>query len=185
VFIRVVDEGLERLLRSKVPLPPDTGDVSFAAPSTAWAERLSRPTINLFLYEVKPSTRPSASVVRRTDADGRAQRRAPSPVMEMNYLVSAWAPAPLVEHQLLGEIVSRLSMLNTLPIPNSAEQGGSPVQLIFGGDTENKLRDIWTAAGGRLKASFTLSVVTAIDAFPWVDQAPPVTQILRGIGQRS
>lgn len=184
MFIRVIDEGLERLLRSKVPLPPDTGDVSFAQPSNAWAERLGRPTINLFLYEVKPSTRPSASVVRRTDVDGRAQRRAPSPVMEMNYLVSAWAPSPLVEHQLLSEVISRLSMQNTLPIPNSVEQGGSPVQLIFGGDSENKVRDIWAAAGGRLKASFTLSVVTAIDAFPWVDQAPPVTQVLRGIGQR-
>jgi hypothetical protein len=185
LFIRVCDEALERLLRSKIPLPTDAGDVSFAQPSIAWAERLSRPTINLFLYEVKPSTRPSASVVRRTDADGRAQRRAPSPVMEMNYLVSAWAPSPLVEHQLLSEVISRLSVINILPIPNSTEQGGSPVQLIFGGDTDNRLRDIWTAAGGRLRASFTLSVVTAIDAFPWVDQAPPVTQILRGIAQRS
>jgi hypothetical protein len=184
LFIRIIDEGLERLLRSKIPLPPDSGDVSFAQPSIGWAERLSRPTINLFLYEVKPSTRPSASVVRRTDVDGRAQRRAPSPVMEMNYLVSAWAASPVVEHQLLSELVSRLSVLNTLPIPNAVEQGGSPVQMIFGGDTENKLRDLWTAAGGRLKASFTLSVVTAIDAFPWVDQAPPVTQVLRGIGQR-
>jgi hypothetical protein len=180
----MIDEGLERLLRKQLPLPADAGDVSFAVPSIAWSDRLSRPTINLFLYEIKPSTRPSASVVRRIDPDGRAQRRVPSPVLELNYLVSAWANSPLVEHQLLGEVVTRLSVQSTLPMKKAVGDGASPVQLIFGGDAENKLREVWTAAGGRLKASFSMSVVTATDAFPWTDQAPPVTEIVRGIGRR-
>jgi hypothetical protein len=184
VFIRVIDEGLERLLRKQLPLPADVGDVSFAVPSAGWGDRLTKPTVNLFLYEIKPSARPAPSVVRRTDVDGRAQRRRPSPVLEMNYLVSAWAGTPLVEHQLLGEVVNQLSVLATLPIGTATTEVASPVQLIFGGDSENNVRDLWMAAGGRLKASFTMSVVTAIDVFPWVDQAPPVTEVLRGVGRR-
>jgi uncharacterized protein DUF4255 len=184
VFIHAIDESLERLLRAQLPFPADAGDVSFAAPTVGWGDRVGRPTVNLFLYEIKQSARPSASTVRRTDMDGRPQQRRPSPVLELNYLISAWAKSPLAEHRLLGEVAGRLSVQATLPSARPADDGASPVQLIFGGDGENKLRDIWSAAGGRLKASFTLSVVTAIDAFAWTDQAPLVTEVVRGIGRR-
>jgi Pvc16 N-terminal domain len=183
LFIKAIDQGLERLLRTQLPLPEDAGDVSFAIPSIGWGERVGRPTVNLFLYEVKPSARPSPSIVRR-DMDGRPQQRRPSPVLELNYLVSAWAKSPLAEHKLLGEVVSRLSVQGSLPSAQPADEGGSPAQLIFGGDVENNLRDIWSAAGGRLKASFTLSVVTATDTFPWTDQAPLVTEVVRGVSRR-
>lgn len=185
MFIRVVDQALERLLRVGVPFPHESGDISFAVPSAAWASRLSRPTINLFLYEVLPSGRPGQSVVRRVDSRGQLQRRLPSPVLELNYLVSAWAANPLDEHQLLAEVVNQLVVHPALPVETLPGETASPVQMIFNGDDKNQIRDIWRAAGGQLRASCQLTLITATDAFPWTDAAPPVTEVLRGITRTS
>ena len=184
MFIRTVDEGLVRLLETKIPLPRTVADISFAPPTLGWAASVSRPTVNLFLYEVKPSERPGQAIVRRLSPDGRAQRRMPSPVLEMNYLVSVWAADPLTEHQLLGDVINLLVAHPILPDECLPGDATSPVQLIFGGDDANPMRDIWRAAGGQQKASFTLSAVAATDSFPWTDEAPPVTEVLRGLSRR-
>jgi len=185
MFIRTVDEGLARLLRAKIPLPANVADVSFAPPTVHWAATISRPTVSLFLYEVKPSERPGQAIVRRLGPDGRSQRRLPSPVLEMNYLVSAWAADPLAEHQLLGEVINLLVAHPILPDECLPGDATSPVQLIFSGDENNPMRDIWRAAGGQQRASFTLSAVAAADSFPWTDEAPPVTEVLRGLSRRT
>jgi len=184
MFIRAIDEGMERLIRTGLNLPPETMDVSFAVPDAAWASRLSRVTLSLFLYEIKPSNRPAQSVVRRVDADGRVQTRPPSQMLEMNYLISAWADNPLVEHQLLGEVINHLVAHPTIPLEYLPTEPTSAVFLTFGADGENKLREVWRAAGGHLKASFSMSVVAAADSFPWSDQAPPVAQVVSGIARR-
>ena len=184
MFIRTVDEGLRRLLETQIPLPATVADISFAPPTLSWAARLTRPTVSLFLYEVKPSERPGQAIVRRISPDGRSQRRLPSPVLEMNYLVSAWASDPLAEHQLLGEVINLFVANQVLPDECLAGDATSPVQLILGGDENNPARDIWRAAGGEQKASFTVSAVAAADSFPWTDEAPPVTEVLRGLSRR-
>jgi hypothetical protein len=185
MFIRVVDQALERLLRVRVPLPVEAGDISFAVPSANWASRLSRPTVSLFLYEVVPSGRPGQAMARRVDADGRMQRRLPSPVLELNYLISAWAANPLDEHQLLGEVINQIVAHPVLPVDVLPGEAASPVQMIFNGDDKNQIREVWRAAGGQLKASCMLSVIAAADAFPWTDAAPPVSEVLRGITRSS
>jgi hypothetical protein len=49
VFIRLLEDGLEKLLREELPLPPQVGEISFDAPTRSWSAQLSRLTINLFL----------------------------------------------------------------------------------------------------------------------------------------
>jgi hypothetical protein len=185
MFIRVVDQALERLIRRGVPFPVESGDVSFAVPSVAWASRLSRPTVSLFLYEIVSTGRVGQAAMRRVDGRGQLQRRLPSPVLELNYLVSAWAPNPLDEHQLLAEVINQFVALAALPVDTMPGEAAEPVQMIFNGDDKNQIRDIWRAAGGQLKASCLLSLVTTPDAFPWTDAAPPVTEVLRGIRRSS
>jgi hypothetical protein len=123
--------------------------------------------------------------VRRVDPDGRVQTRPPSQMLELNYLISAWADDPLVEHQLLGEVINHVVAHATIPIEYLPAEPTSAVYLSFGADSENRLRDIWRAAGGQLKASFSMSVAAAADSFPWSDQAPPVAEVVRGVARRT
>lgn len=177
MFIGTVDTGLERLLRHSLPLPEEVGDITFEAPTSNWSAQLSRVTVNLFLYDVARSGHPVRSITSRTGPDGVAQRRAPQPMVQLSYLVSAWAGSIKDEHQLLGDVVGVLACAEIIPPDLLPDELSSSAALGFGEDAGNKTREIWTALGGTFKASFTLQVHVAADAFEWTEQAAAVERI--------
>jgi hypothetical protein len=177
MFIRIVDDGLERLIRDRLPLPDDAGDISFDIPTPTWAAQLSRITLNLYLFDVSRSSHQNRAATRRVDETGKALRRSPQPMVELDYLVSAWAGGPRDEHQLLGEVISRVISLDTLPVEYLTSELSSSVHLNLVEDDRHRARDIWSGAGGSLKASFTLQVSVAADTFGWTPEPPAVTMI--------
>jgi hypothetical protein len=98
-------------------------------------------------------------------------------MIELNYLVSAWAGNPRDEHQLLGDVLSRLAALDTLPPEYLSRPLSSTVHLSFVEDDRHRARDIWNGAGGSLKASFSMQVTVAADSFDWAAEPPVVTRI--------
>jgi hypothetical protein len=183
MFIRAVDQGLERYLREVLPLPEETGDIAFETPTGNWSATLSRLTVNLFLYDISRAANSMHSSTRRVDENGKAERRPPQPVVDLNYLVSAWAGSPRDEHQLLGDVLNRLAAKSTLPPEHLTVPLSSNVQLVICEDQTNRAREIWTAAGGQLKASFTLRATVASDAVDWTELPPAVTAI-EGMAKR-
>lgn len=177
MFIRMLDEGLEKLLREELPMPAHLGEITFEAPTSSWSAQLSRLTVNLFLYEVSRSSQPTRSPTIRTGADGRAERRFPLPTVQLSYLLSAWAGSPRDEHQLLGDVVNRLVAHSCLDAKYLPAEVASTVDMSFGDDPHNRTREIWTALGGQLKASFTMQLTVAADAFGWTEPAPAVQRI--------
>lgn len=184
MFIRVVDEGLERMLRAELPLPEDMGDISFDIPSNTWAAGLSRITVNLYLYDVNRSNHPNRAPMRRQNADGSYERRKPLPMVELNYLVSAWAGNPRDEHQLLGDVLARMASVDALPVEHLPVQLSSSVAMMFVEDERHKTRDIWNGAGGALKASFSIKITVAADSFDWTEEPPMPTIIEASAGRR-
>lgn len=177
MFIRIVDEGLERFVRAEVPLPEDVGDVSFDVPNSGWSARLSRLTVNLFLYDVARSSHLNRAPVRRVDENGRAERRAPQPMVELSYLASVWAGDPRDEHQLLGELISRIAGLDVLPPEYLPRPLSSSVHLSFDDNDRHRTRDIWSGADATLKAGFILHATVAADTFGWAPEPPVVTTL--------
>jgi Pvc16 N-terminal domain len=177
MFIRMVDDALERLLRARLPLPNEVGDVSFDPPNSTWSAQLSRITVNLFLYDIVRSGVPARAITQRVDANGRAERRPPQPMVQLGYLVSAWAGSPRDEHQLLGDVISALAGMTTLPAEYLAGETSSAVQLTVAEDERSRPRDVWTSAGGNLKACFAMQVTAAADAFEWQSAPPAVERI--------
>jgi hypothetical protein len=177
VFIKIVDEGLERLLRTELPFPPSVGDVSFETPSQVWSDRLRRTTLNLFLFDITRSPQPNRASLRRVDENGKAERRAPQPMIELNYLVSAWSDAPVDSHHLLGEVISRIAGLDVLPPEYLAENLTSSVYLSFVEDDRHRARDIWTGAGNTLRAGFSMHATVAADSFDWAPEPALITGI--------
>jgi hypothetical protein len=178
VFISVVQAGLESFVREQLPLSEDTGDVSFDTPNDDWAAKLNRVTVNFFLYDIARSTVPTRSPTRRQAEDGHpAMRRSPQPMVELSYLVSAWAGSVKDEHMLLGDLVSRLVGSDHIPVELLPQELSTSVSLNFGGDDHNKNRELWSGLGGKLKASFTLHADVAADTFDWIEAAPPVERV--------
>lgn len=178
MLIPVVEDGLERLLRDTLPLPEDAGDVSFDPPSSAWSAQVNRLTVNLFLYQVARSSQPSRGPQARPGAGGVVERRFALPMVDLSYLVSAWAGSPRDEHSLLGDVLTRLLAQQVLPVEHLPRPPSSPVQISLVTDERNRPRELWSTLGGALKASFTLTVTVAADAYAWEEAAPLVTQVV-------
>lgn len=176
MFISNVDTSLERLVRERLPLPEDIGDVAFDAPTGTWSAQLSRITVNFFLYDVQRSTHPSRSAVARTPDQGSLQRRVPQPMVQLSYLLSAWAGSPRDEHQLLGDLVSLFAASDHVP-PAYVPDAVSTSVLLALGDERSLPRELWSAAGGSLKASTTLQVTVGADSFEWQTAPPPVERV--------
>lgn len=177
VFISNVDTGLERLVRARLPLPEEIGDVAFDAPTGNWSAQLSRITVNFFLYDVQRSTQPSRSSLARTPDAGALQRRVPQPMVQLSYLVSAWAGSPRDEHQLLGDLVSLFAAADHVPSEFLPEELSTSVSLSLG-DERSLPRELWSAAGGSLKASTTLQINVGADSFDWTVAPPSVAKVV-------
>ena len=182
VFISHVDSGLEKLLRTRLPLPEELGDISFDAPNGTWSAQLSRITVNLFLYDVQRSTMPSSPSARGASDGQPAQRRRAQPMIQLGYLVSAWAGSPRDEHQLLGDVVSILAGADGIPDDLLPDGLTSSVRLALG-DGDNRAREIWSASGGSLKASVCLMATVAADSFTW-ETTPPLVERIVAIANR-
>lgn len=178
MFISHVDAALEKLVRTRLGLTEDLADVAFDVPSSTWSAQLTRITVNLFLYDVSRSAQPSRSQTRPT-ATGEGQPamfRRPQPMIQLSYLVSAWAGSPRDEHQLLGDLTSLLAGLEQVPPELPSEDLSSSIQLALG-DERNTGRELWQGAGGSLRPAIFVRATVAADTFDWEQQAPAVERI--------
>ena len=91
MIVATIDSGLEAMIRADLPLPPELGDVSFDPPSGTWSAQLNRITVNLFLFGVGRSPQPPRPFVDRPGERGMVQRRPQLPMLQLNYLLTAWA----------------------------------------------------------------------------------------------
>lgn len=180
MLIPAVEDGLEALLRDSLPLPRDVGDISFETPSGTWAAQVNRITVNLFLYGVSRSPQPPRPAALRPGPDGHLERRPALPMVQLSYLVSAWAGSIRDEHQLLGDVLTRLIANQILPDTYVSPELTSGVQLSLATDDLNRPREVWSALGGTLKASFTLIATVASDAFDW-EVAPRGVSTIEGL----
>jgi hypothetical protein len=176
MIIPTIDTGLEALLRAELPLPESIGDVSFESPSGTWSAQLNRITVDLFLFGVGRSAQQPRPPVDR-DHNGRAQRRPPIPMLEMHYLVSAWAGVVRDEHQLLGDVLACLLQTTVLPAGHLPIALPSPVQLTIEPYESSRAKDVWATVGGAIKPSFELVVTSAVDDPAFAEMAPRVERI--------
>jgi Pvc16 N-terminal domain len=176
MIIPTIDAGLETLLRQGLPLPDAVGDISFESPSGTWSAQINRITVNLFLFGVGRSGQPPRPATDRT-VNGRAQRRHPIPMLELHYLVSAWAGVVRDEHQLLGDALACVLNTQVLPPEHLGVELRAGVQLAIAPYDNTRAKDVWSTVGGAIKPSFELIVTTAGDASPFFDLPPSVERI--------
>ena len=180
-MLNLLDESMEQFLRAVVPLPARDVDVAFEAPDGDWAASVSRPTVNLFLWDVRPSmAERSLGMIEIIDDNGRKQRRSPLPRVECRFLVTAWTSEVADEHALLGRVL--LALLNHPVV--AAEHlvnglaGVEPLpvlELRTGPASENS--DFWSALGGQLKPGLDVAVTITLDAAAVREAGPPVREL--------
>ena len=178
-----LDRSLERLLRTRVPLPADQYDVSFELPSGEWMKRLSagRRTVNLYLYDVREN-----HGLRETEwrtemrPDGTMVRKRPRVRMDLFYAVTTWSsatpPDPFDEHRLLGQLMRTLLRYPTLPpeVLQGSLAGQSPPlpTLVAQPEGSRNPWELWSSIGNKLRPALHLVVTVGVE--PAAEPEPPV-----------
>src|SRR5437660_12211936 len=94
-------DALRRLLYELGQISPLEVDVRFEAPTRQWIERLTRPTIDFFLCDLKENVDLRATQFQTNRGNGHAERRAPPRRIDLQYMVSALATDIDDSHRLL------------------------------------------------------------------------------------
>lgn len=169
-MINLLDESLRRFLRGELGFTEDDVDVSFDAPDRDWAARVTRSTINLFLWDVRRNLAEAESGSEIVvDAAGVKTRRPPLPKVDCRYLITAWTSDVTDEHEVLGDVLRVLLLNSTLREeycePAIAALRPLPSLRAALPDTKDT-SDFWSALGGQLKPGLDLMVTAVVPAVP-------------------
>src|SRR5919206_154962 len=117
-----LDETIRELLIKRVPLDLSEVDVSFEAPDREWSGRLSRPTVNCYLYDVRENHEFRETDYELERRNGVALRTKAPIRIDVSYQVTVWARAAEDEHRLLWRVLGAL--LRAARPPEGFLQGG-------------------------------------------------------------
>ncbi len=165
-----VDQSLQALLVSDVPLDPAEVDIAFARPAREWSSRLARPTLNLFLFDIRERTEFRDDNPRVTNgANGIARREHPPRRIDLSYLVTAWTREPEDEHRVLARVLASLYRNRVLPdehLKGSLRDSTTPVLLrCTPPDHLQKSVDFWGVMDNELRAGLTWVATVPLDVF--------------------
>jgi hypothetical protein len=180
-----LDETLRTLLKTELERHGFEGvDIAFDAPAREWSGQLSKPTVNIFLYDLREAETLRTSEWSRIQRDGRTFEGRPPMIMECSYAVTAWTQAVEDEHRLLSQV---LAIFYAYPeIPQAALNGrlsnGSqqwPIKARIGQGKGEK-SDFWSAIGGQYQVSLDYVVRLSVDSGAKLERGPEVrTQTVR------
>lgn len=103
-----VDETLKQFFTAELPIAGGELDVSFDRPTREWSGRLSRPTLNCFLYDIRERAgfRDETPNVKVTQNGLRRQR--PPRRIDLSYMITAWVREPEDEHRVLARTLAAM-----------------------------------------------------------------------------
>ncbi|MBI2766814.1 MAG: DUF4255 domain-containing protein [Chloroflexi bacterium] len=165
-----VDESLRNLLVADMPIDRNEVDISFERPAREWSSRLSKPTLNLFLFDVRERTeiRDDMPFVQRT-ANGSAFTRRPARRIDLSYSVTAWAKEPADEHRILARTLACMFRHGAVPEQHlQGELGLADWPLlvrIMPPDYLAKPADFWGVMDNEMRAALTWVATVPMDPF--------------------
>jgi hypothetical protein len=182
LVLELIDEGLEAFLRAAVPLSATEVDVSFEAPNREWSAKLTRPTINLFLWDIRRSLN-SRSGMRTVVVDDVTVHEPARPIVELRYVASAWTSDHGDERALLAGVLRALLIHGDVPrefLPTAYDRLEVPTVAVARAGEDHM--DVFKALEGQLKPGINIVLTTEFDTGVALPAGPPVGGVETAIG---
>lgn len=175
-----LDETLRQLLIAEMPVKNGEVDIKFDQPKREWSSRLNKPTVNLFLYDVREN-----NVLRQhqweqvtpgqPNGDKAHLKRTPFRV-DCFYMLTAWASDPEDEHRLLTRAILALLRFPTLPearLTGALRDPTFPIQARLAcHDRLTNPAEVWSALDNEIRPSVPYLVTLTLD--PWTEVTSPL-----------
>ncbi len=177
-----LDEVLRQLLIRELPIKNGEVDVEFDQPKREWSARLSRPTLNLFLHDVRENqklrqTQPMWELEQ--NPNGTVTKRRKPVRMDLHYIITAWAAEPEDEHRLLSRTLMALFRHPELPeelLPDSLQRQSAPISIMIAQYDELKNpTDVWNVLDNEMRPGIACTITLAID--PYVPTVTPLVRV--------
>jgi hypothetical protein len=170
----LIDESLEAFFRATVPLGATDVDVAFEPPERDWSAKLTRPTVNLFLWDIRRAGNRAKSGMETFEHDGQTVRRMALPVVELRYVVTAWTSDHGDERALLAGLMRTILAHGEIPAvylaPELAALGPPVVFMARSGEEH---LDVFKVIGGQLKPGINIVVHAKVDTGVYTVAGPP------------
>ncbi len=168
-MITSLDDTIKKLLTEKGQLESSQVDIRFETPDREWSASLSRPTVNVYLYDIRENHELRGMEWRVTkDRNGIATRKKNPSRIDVSYFITVWANDTADEHRLLWQVMSTLFKYPVIPgdmLCGQLAQNEYPVKAStvqpdhFPGNPS----DFWAAVDNKLKASLNYVVTLPLD----------------------
>jgi hypothetical protein len=172
-----LDEALRTLLKRELGKHGFEGvEIAFDAPSKEWSGKLTGPTVDLFLYDMREALDRSAATPSERRSNGTAVISDPPLQLELTYAVTAWTKAVEDEHRLLSQVLAVLYSYSDVPsdvIAQNATATLARAETSVGRPREEKA-DFWTSVGGQYKASIDYVVQIVVESGATFVRGPEV-----------
>lgn len=198
-MIADLDATIRQLLIDELPVKNGEIDISFEQPRREWSATISRPTVNLFLYDVRENNvlrqhqwerlvaeRPNGSPSAGASSSDLAQLKRTPMRADCSYALTTWAADPEDEHRLLTRCIVALFRFPVLPARRLIGSLQSPpyaIQARVGlHDRLTEPSDLWNVLDNEMRPTVPYVITLALD--PWQEMTVPIikTRTLR-VGQ--
>ncbi len=178
-----IHTALQRLIWEYGRISPDEVDISFEPPTRERLDRLVRPTVSLFLFDLVENTEMRQSNFPVTRASDHAERRMPPRRVDLRYMVSALTTEIEDEHRLLWRVLATLLKYPQIPgklLPEELRDGEIPVATKTNQmDEGRRLLDVWGGLGVTPHPSIYYVVTAPLDLDVVVRSPLVLTRTLR------
>jgi hypothetical protein len=183
-----LDETIRNLLKRELPINNGEIDIKFDQPKREWSGRLTKPTINFYLYDMRENVQLRQQTWEKVNGGGPLigrKKRTPFR-FDCYYMLTIWANDPEDEHNLLAATV--LTLLR-FPILHEGFLHGQMVNQPFevparvgAHDKLTNPAEVWGAMDNEIRPTVPYIVTVSLD--PWtVVEGPSVRTFVLRAGQ--
>lgn len=168
-MIHDLDKTFENILRDRGKIQRSAIDIEFEMPTSEWSARLSRPTINIWCFDVRENLKLRTMEKSSVSYNGTVGMRSiPPRRMDITYLVTAWANKPEDEHQLLWRALATLKGIRVLR-PDECEGDlrfqSRDMRVLVADMSEPKANftDLWSVVDNQMRLGFPVTVTVELE----------------------
>lgn len=175
-----LDETIRQLLIAELPIKNGEIDVSFDQPKREWSARVSKPTINFFLYDVRENATLRHHGWERigNGGDNLARLKRMPYRIDAYYMLTTWAAEPDDEHRLLTRCLMALFRFPILPEDRLLGTLRNPLfeiqARLASHDKLTNPAEVWSSLDNEMRPSISYLVTLALD--PWKEVTGPIVR---------
>jgi hypothetical protein len=180
-MIADLDETIRQLLIKELPVKNGEIDIKFDQPKREWSARLTKPTVNLFLYDLREN-----NVLRQHQWDqvragnGTITKKRSPMRIDCLYMLTTWAADPEDEHLLLTRCLLALFRYPILPedrLVGALQNPPFEIQArLAAHDRLTNPAELWASLDNEIRPSVSYVVSLALD--PWKELTGPAVRSL-------